>query len=135
MAWITPKTDWQREDPFDLSPDYERIRGNLLYLRDWADRLGDAPALPALGEYAIQDVPDPDFFNHVEQASAALAGHLAARRVMSRTLEANGGIWDADDLNRIEEMALTAYQDFASAEVNRPRLAFVLGGGMFGSYL
>ena len=36
MAWQTPKTSWAGQDAFRLDPDYERIRGNLLYLRQRA---------------------------------------------------------------------------------------------------
>ena len=36
MAWVTPKTDWKKTDPVMLDPDYARIRGNILHLRDMA---------------------------------------------------------------------------------------------------
>ena len=39
MAWVTPKTDWKKTDPVMLDPDYARIRGNILHLRDMARQL------------------------------------------------------------------------------------------------
>ena len=39
MAWIEPKTDWVSTDYFNIE-DYNRIIGNIIYLKDFADYIG-----------------------------------------------------------------------------------------------
>ena len=38
MAWIQPKTNWAVSDRFNIS-DYNRIKGNLDFLKDKAETL------------------------------------------------------------------------------------------------
>ena len=80
MAWQTPKTTWAGQDAFRLDPDYERIRGNLLYLRQRAAAITQKP-----GYSQMQAMPwmgflwQSSFFNQVEENLAALAAAVQPR--------------------------------------------------------
>ena len=49
MGWITPKTDWVSTDYFNIE-DYNRIIGNIRYLKDFAEELFKALDTLDMGE-------------------------------------------------------------------------------------
>ena len=65
MAWITPKTDWKATDPIMLDPDYIRIRGNILHLRDMARQLYLSFPLADMEDYGPAGFPYVEFFANV----------------------------------------------------------------------
>lgn len=135
MAWTTPKTNWKSTDSFDLDPDYARIRGNILHLAGMARRLYPAVPLAEMADYTIADIPCADFFSAVDgNTDALLDGSFRPLRAgRGREYAANGRIWDAEGLNRIES-ALAALYDILRAQENaRPALAFTMGGDLFGT--
>lgn len=135
MAWTTPKTDWKSTDSFDLDPDYVRIRGNILHLADIARRLYPTVPLANMADYTIADIPCADFFNAVDgNVDALLDGCFRPSRIVrGREYAANGRIWDADDLNRIESALAALYDILRAQENTRPVLAFTMGGDLFGA--
>lgn len=135
MAWVTPKTDWKSTDSFDLDPDYARIRGNILHLAGMARRLYPAVPLADMADYTIADIPCADFFAALDgNADALLDGCFRPRRVgRGREYAANGRIWDADDLIRIESALAALYDILRAQENTRPALAFTMGGDLFGA--
>lgn len=114
MSWVTPKTDWQvREyvnglyngDWFNLS-DYDRIRGNLEYLRILAQNVLHVvipqTAMPPRGFGAYPRASD---FNTVEANLFAVVNvlNLLPPGYYSKTdWAANGPFLTFEDLNRIE---------------------------------
>ena len=72
MAWITPKTDWQETDPVMLDPDYVRIRGNILHLRDMARQLYLPFPLADMADYGPAEFPYVEFFANVDNNVDAL---------------------------------------------------------------
>ena len=136
MNWTTPKTIWLAGDSFCLVPDYERIRGNLLYLQQRAAQLLQKPEYAQMKDYVIQDVPLADFFNAVEQNLQAAAQAVQQREsYQSKSFAANDLAWDWRDLERIEQMQLQIYMDLKAIEESQQTLAFCLGGGIFGTFL
>lgn len=137
MAWTEPKTDWKPADAFDLEPDYARIRGNILHLAGMARRLYPAIPLAELAEYTIADIPGADFFSAVDgNVDALLDGCFRPFRVpRGREYAANGRVWNADDLNRIESALAALYDILRAQENTRPVLAFTMGGDLFGSFV
>ena len=136
MDWTTPKTTWLSGDSFCLAPDYERIRGNLLYLQERAAQLLQKPDYAQMKDYTIQDVPLADFFNAVEQNLQAVAQAVQQREsYQTKTFAANDLVWDWRDLERIEQMQLQIYMDLKAIEEGQQRLAFCLGGGIFGTFV
>lgn len=136
MDWTTPKTTWLSGDSFCLAPDYERIRGNLLYLQERAAQLLQKPDYTQMKDYTIQDVPLADFFNAVEHNLQAVAQAVQQREsYQTKTFAANDLVWDWRDLERIEQMQLQIYMDLKAIEEGQQRLAFCLGGGIFGTFV
>lgn len=136
MEWKTPKTSWTEEDVFYLDPDYERIRGNLLYLQQRAAAITTRPEYDLMKEYTIDDVPLMDFFNRVEENLAALADAVQPRPEYSTRAFIPGDlVWDWRDLERIERMLLQIHNDLNAIESGQQKLAFCLGGGVFGAFL
>lgn len=136
MAWKTPKTSWLETDTFCLDPDYERIRGNLLYLQQRAAAIVQRPAYGEMKTYTIGDIPLTEFFNQIEQNLAVLAAAVQQRSEYStRTFVPGDLVWDWRDLERIERMLLQIYNDLNAIEDGQQKLAFCLGGGLFGTFV
>ncbi|OUN16464.1 hypothetical protein B5G38_05760 [Gemmiger sp. An87] len=136
MAWQTPKISWTESDAFRLDPDYERIRGNLLYLRQRAAAITRRPDYGEMSSYTADGLPLADFFNRVEENLAALADAVQPRPEYStRSFSPGSLVWDWRDLERIEGMLLQVYNDLNAIESGQQKLAFCLGGGLFGTFV
>lgn len=136
MAWQTPKISWTESDAFRLDPDYERIRGNLLYLRQRAAAITRRPDYGEMSSYTADELPLADFFNRVEENLAALADAVQLRPEYStRSFSPGSLVWDWRDLERIEGMLLQIYNDLNAIESGQQKLAFCLGGGLFGTFV
>ena len=136
MAWITPKTDWQETDPVMLDPDYVRIRGNILHLRDMARRLYlPFPLADMAADYGFEDYAYIEFFTNVDNNVDALLDNTfrPPRSERARAYAANGRVWNYDDLNRIESALLGLYTALTAEQNARQTLAFSMGGGIFGA--
>lgn len=126
-TWLPPKTDWADGQAFSLAPDYERIYTNTAYLYALAARLRVAGAVP-LPQVQESDVPYADFFNTVESAVHFLA-QQSYLPFGPRTYAANGTVWEAADLCRLEQTLAAAKAALAGRIAGRRQLAFRLGGG------
>lgn len=136
MAWQTPKISWTESDAFRLDPDYERIRGNLLYLRQRAAAITRRPDYGEMSSYTADGLPLANFFNRVEENLAALADAVQPRPEYStRSFSPGSLVWDWRDLERIEGMLLQVYNDLNAIESGQQKLAFCLGGGLFGTFV
>lgn len=136
MIWQTPKTVWDESDAFRLDPDYERIRGNLLYLRQQAAAITEKPEYGEMSSYTVDGLPLADFFNRVEENLAALADAVQPRPEYSTRAFIPGDLaWDWRDLERIEGMLLQIYNDLNAIGNGQQKLAFCLGGGLFGTFV
>ena len=135
MAWITPKTDWQETDPVMLDPDYVRIRGNILHLRDMARQLYLPFPLADMADYGPAGFSFVEFFANVDDNVDALLDNTfrPARSERARAYAANGRVWNYDDLNRIESALLGLYTALTAQQNARQTLAFTMGGGIFGA--
>ncbi|MEG2501249.1 MAG: hypothetical protein RSA78_09300 [Oscillospiraceae bacterium] len=127
--WQTPKTNWTKDDTFDILPDYERIKGNILHLKAEAAKLYMPFALNSIDDYSMAAVAHAEFFNNVENDLKAIYNNTFKRNAYTaRTLVANSPVWDWRDLNRIEGIILQIYTDFAAQSLAKPKLKFQLGG-------
>lgn len=127
--WITPKTDWTKDDTFDISPDYERIKSNILHLKAEAAQLYLPFSINNMSDYSIKSLPYEDFFNNVENGLRAIYDNtFKCSTYFSKTFIENAPVWDWRDLNRIESIILQIYTDFAAQSLAKPRLKFQLGG-------
>lgn len=136
MAWQTPKTTWAERDSFCLDPDYERIRGNLMYLQQRAAVITQKPDYAKMQDYTVDGIPLAEFFNRVEENLAALAAAVQPRpEYATRAFVPGDLVWDWRDLERIEGMLLQIYNDLNAIENGQQKLAFCLGGGLFGTFV
>jgi hypothetical protein len=128
-TWITPKTNWQRGDYFNLEPDYARIKNNILYVYEKTLQLYPSYQLKTMKEYTIYDIPHADFFNTVEENIELLVqGHFRPSGFREgKRYSGNDAPWDHEDLNRIEENLALLKQIYDSAENGKRELPFILG--------
>lgn len=129
MAWKKPKTDWVNTDRFNIE-DYNRIKGNLEYLRDKAAELLPAFELLDMGE----DKSDyADFFYSDEFNLFEKNLEIANRYTFlqdygeSQTFFDNGPFIKWDELNRIESAILRIYTDLENQYYGRRMFTFMFG--------
>lgn len=134
--WTTPKISWKATDSFMLTPDYDRVWGNMQHLHSMAQRLYPAFALSSPGAYTIDGLPYLEFFEGVETNLQGLYdGTFKRRDYASRVMRENGPVWDFRDLNRIESILEQLYRDMQTQEVAKPKLSFRMGGGAFAALI
>ena len=133
MGWITPKTNWVSSDYFNVE-DYNRIRGNIQYVYEYALRLYKVFGIDVMQERTLGDAVAAELLNHVEKNLDKIANNtynLIEYRP-GKTFEAGQPAWNYDDLNRIERNLLLINTMLESQEAGLKRLAFELGGVQFG---
>lgn len=129
MAWIKPKTDWTAGDYFN-SKDYNRIIGNISFLRVLADELFTRLTDLSMGEektylsllYARE-------INNIENALETLNLETYGLGIGEKQIfKANGSTPLWSEYNRIESASLLLYETMTAHKNALPRLAFRLGG-------
>lgn len=133
MGWVTPKTDWVSSDYFNVE-DYDRIRGNIQYVYEYALRLYKVFGIDVMQERTLGDAVAAELLNHVEKNLDKIANNtynLIEYRP-SKSFEPGQAAWNYDDLNRIERNLLLIITMLESQEAGLKRLAFELGGVQFG---
>ena len=127
--WIEPKTDWTSND-YVNTVDYNRIIGNIAYLKAYLDGLFADLTNVSLGEEkAVESLIYAREINAIEVALETL--NLETYKFdIGETKEymANRRTLDFNELNRIESAILLLYQTMVIHKENLPRLAFALGG-------
>lgn len=146
--WIQPKTDWNmRYDSDGLFigdfinvTDYNRIKNNLLHIRDLASQLiYDMPTIVVGQDKHLPDNDNPDFdndnffadeFNLIEDALEIIDDAIGwADYGEKQTFYDNGRMIGMDELNRIESASLELYDLLTNSLAGKMRLSFRLGGG------
>ena len=141
MSWQQPKTDWAVRydeggayagDYFEAE-DYERIRGNLLYLQQLAQSMYPATELPEIPQVTNASFGYASTIDVLERALDALADGTFDPGIPARKhWEANAPAPLAEDLNRIEGSCLQLYGTLMAQANACPRVPFILGGVQFG---
>lgn len=145
MAWSTPKTNWKVQyneegvftgDFFNVA-DYNRIKNNLVYLRDLATEMFED--VPEITVGANKHVPNntysfandhffADEINLIEDGLEALDERFEFVDFGNKqTFYDNGRFIDYQELNRIERAELELYDFLTYSIAGRPKLAFKLG--------
>lgn len=129
MAWIEPKTNWESTDYFNIV-DYNRIVGNLLYLKDLSLEL-------------FKDFATEDMAGNKDYSSMIYAREINAIENNLETVNINTYNFDIGDtkefypnkttplfseFNRIESAMLLLHNTMLTHKNALPRLAFTLGG-------
>ena len=129
MAWIEPKTNWESTDYFNIE-DYNRIVGNLTYLKDLSLEL-------------FKDFTTEDMVGSKDYSSMIYAREINAIENNLETVNINTYNFDIGDtkefypnkatplwseFNRIESAMLLLHNTMLAHKNALPRLAFTLGG-------
>lgn len=149
LTWITPKTDWkasydavgQYEGDYFNVEDYNRIKNNLLFLRELATELFYPLRQLTVGadkHYPVAGSPDFDndnFFadeiNMIENSLEILEVDIGSLFLEvhgdKQTYYDNGLFINFSELNRIESAELELYQHFIDSIAGKWALAIRLG--------
>ena len=127
--WLTPKTDWRESDYFNIE-DYNRIIGNISYLKSLADELFVLQNSSSLGdEKGYASMIYASEMNNVEDALESLNLETYGFEIGEKqTFKANGSTLLWSEFNRIESAILLLYKTMKAHKDSLPRLAFSLGG-------
>lgn len=133
MAWITPKTDWLSSDYFNVE-DYNRIRGNIQYVYEYALRLYKIFGIDVMQERTLGGAVAAELLNDVENNLDKIVENTynLIEYLPGKTFAPGQAAWNYDDLNRIERNLLLINTMLESQEAGLKRLAFELGGVQFG---
>jgi len=126
-AWIEPKTDWKSTDYFNYE-DYNRIKGNLMVVKEMADELFVGIPFIDMGLDKVEnDLIFAREFNNIENNLFNL--NLSTYRIDTthRAYRDNGLVPDASEYNRIESVTLALHNKLISHKANLYRLPFRLG--------
>lgn len=129
MAWIEPKTDWNLDDYFNAE-DYNRIIGNIAYLKAYLDSLFLDLTNVSLGEEkTVESLIYAREINSIEQSLEILNIETYKLNIgETKTYQANKSTPLWSEFNRIESAILLIYETMVVHKENIPRLAFTLGG-------
>ena len=134
MAWVTPKTNWVNGDRFNIDPDYNRIKGNIEYLIALSKTMYLDYDTPSLETANINGFPKVSFFNNVVDSTKAILSNcyspVGARDM--RSYISNGIVWNASELNAIENNHLLLYKALTGQKSGIRRLHITLGGAKYG---
>jgi len=138
MAWITPKTDWSAQysdtglfigDFFNIN-DFNRIKNNLLYLRELATELMHGVPRITVPEdkTSYEEYFYADEFNQIEDALETIDNFIGwVDWGDKQVFYDNGRFIEASELNRIEGAELELYNLLTNSIAGKLRLAFRLG--------
>lgn len=119
MAWSTPKTNWHGStdsegvytgDRFNAI-DFNRIKNNLVYLRELAIEMYESFTIHSLGnDRTPADYFYADEINKLEENLNTINTHSINRSYgTAPTYVANGNTMDFTELNRLESAILDLY--------------------------
>lgn len=138
MAWETPKTDWSAQysdtglfmgDFFNIQ-DYNRIKNNLLYLRELATQLMHNVPKITVGDdkESYDEYFYADEINMIEDALETIDLFIGWVDFGNKqTFYDNGKFIDSAELNRIESAELQLYDLLTNSIAGKLRLRFRLG--------
>lgn len=124
--WTEPKTDWKNGEYFNLDVDYARIKGNILYIVEFAEKLNKTFNVE-LSEYTIEELPYEEFFNNIVYAVEEIEKAYPIVYDDMRNYQENNAIWDENDLNTIEKNTKKVYNLLMGEWNCISKLEFMLG--------
>ena len=127
--WIEPKTDWKSTDKVGFV-DYNRIIGNLAYLKAYFDTFFKDLTEVSLGEEKdVESLIYAREINVIEVALETLNAETFNFNIgETKEYMANRRTLDFNELNRIERALFLLHQTMVIQRENVVRLAIKLGG-------
>lgn len=132
MSWTTPKTDWVATDYFNYT-DYNRIKGNLLWLNDKVEEHFLNPETWNLGNNKnYQSYFYASEFNAFENCLESINNRAYGYDIGMKQQFSDLGVFiDYKELNRIEGACLRLYNMIMQIEGQSRRVAFRANGTDF----
>lgn len=128
MGWIKPKTNWTENDYFNIE-DYDRITGNVTYLKEFLDSL-----FYGLTDIQLMDekmISDPIYAREINaiESNIELLNLETYRLNIGETKEyyPNQRTIDFNELNRIESAIMNIYIKMINQKSLLTRLSFRIG--------
>ena len=128
MGWIEPKTNWTENDYFNIE-DYDRITGNVTYLKEFLDSL-----FYGLTDIQLMDkkmISDPIYAREINaiESNIELLNLETYRLNIGETKEyyPNQRTIDFNELNRIESAIMDIYIKMINQKSLLTRLSFRIG--------
>lgn len=138
-SFQNPKTDWALKNSdgtyqvFNIDPDYNRITGNIEYLKELIQNIRPPSQFTTPATQTIADTPTADVFNKIETVLTEL--HQSYRYAgipwQRKTWLPNQPAPTYDDLNRWETLVKKLYEQGTIQVAVLPTLSFTLGGVQF----
>lgn len=131
MAWTTPKTNWVATDFINYT-DYERVRNNILYLRDLASTVYAEITLENMtAKSGFSAYPYASEFNTLERNLHHIFNSINTIPSIGTmmTFYDNGATPNYAEWNRIESACLSMYNTLNGQISGRLMLSFTLNGG------
>ena len=127
--WLMPKTNWKSTDRFNIS-DYNRIKGNILYLHKLSVSLWKPFNILDMGEdltdYTVYF--DVDIFNYFESNLETINQNILTQDFgISQRFYENAPFIKWDELNRIESAMLSIYELLQRQKLSIRKIPFRLG--------
>lgn len=110
MAWTTPKTNWTKNDRFEVA-DWDRIRFNLEAMHNLAVNLFEAVEIAATKSKTVLSYLYASDLNAIEANLESINAASVKLGIGERkTFAPNGNSIDYTELNRIESACASIYQ-------------------------
>lgn len=129
MAWIEPKTNWVATDYFNAE-DYNRILGNLVFLKEFSRSLFKSFEMLDMGEEkTYTDFIYSREINAMEDNLETINLKTYAMNIGEKVVyKDNGNTPLYSELNRMELAMLRIFAELQTHKANLPKLAITLGG-------
>lgn len=126
--WLPPKIDWTENDYFNAK-DYNRIIGNMYFLRGYMDKLFlDLTDISRADDKTYESLIYAREINDIEQTLERLNLETYKFDIgETKTYKANKATPLWTEFNRIESAMLLLYKTMIAHKEALPRLAFKLG--------
>lgn len=132
INWSGSKTNWTANDYFNLDPDYNRIKGNIEYIKEFSEVMYKKFSIIKMGNFTIDGFPTDTFLNNIVDNVSALENNLfkppADQPMVRYTLGQLS--WDAEQLNIIEGNILRLFSSMVEQWNCIPQMAFTMGTGV-----
>ena len=128
MAWTEPKTNWTKDDFFNIE-DYRRITNNIMYLKDFLDSL--FYGLSDIQSMSEKNISEPIYAREINdiENNIELLNIETYKLEIGETKEyfPNQRTMDFNELNRIEKAMFDIYTKMKKHKELLTRLSFRLG--------
>ena len=133
MSWITPKTNWKHisdtEGDFFMTDDYNRIKGNINYLRELSSKVFKTVSIADMGpDKEEHEWPYADEINKLSDNLEVIVANTYPIDIGQKVVYEDGGPFiDFEELNRIESACLRIYDNLNRIKAGKYRLSFRFG--------